>query len=107
MKSLFLKKWNAFIRYNEIPGKGETVVYLPGLNLPARVSFFSTVMHHKLQGLNSFLIDYLGSGFSDYPKDFDHSIENHANAVAASCYWKAYTSKLCRKMYESYKIRTV
>ena len=83
MKGLFLKKWNAFIRYNEIPGKGETVVYLPGLNLPARVSFFSTVMHQKLQGFNSFLVDYLGSGSSDYPKDFDHSIENHANAVAA------------------------
>ncbi len=48
MNSLFLKRWNVFIRYHEIPGKGETLVFLPGLNFPSIINFFPTVMPPKM-----------------------------------------------------------
>jgi pimeloyl-ACP methyl ester carboxylesterase len=83
LKSLFLKGWKAFIRYHEIPGTDETLVFLPGLNFPSIINYLPTVMHNDLHGYNSILVDYLGSGFSDYPDDFDHTIESHAHAISA------------------------
>ena len=83
MKSLFLAQWKTFIRYHELSGEGATLVYLPGLSTPSAAAFLSVVTHPELMGYHSLLIDYLGSGFSDRPEDFDHSIENHARSVAA------------------------
>jgi pimeloyl-ACP methyl ester carboxylesterase len=83
MKSLFLAKWQTFIRYHELSGSRTTLVYLPGLSVPSVVAFLSVATHSKLREHHAILIDYLGSGFSDHPQDFDYSIENHAESVAA------------------------
>ena len=39
MKSLYLKQWDAFIRYHELAGSGPPLVYLPGMSVPATVKF--------------------------------------------------------------------
>ena len=83
MKSLYLEEWNTFIRYKELPGKGTTLVYLPGLSMPSVEQFLSVVTHPDMAGYHSLLIDYIGSGFSGNSQDFDYSIENHAQTVAA------------------------
>lgn len=83
MKSLYLAEWNTFIRYHEISGKGRTLVYLPGLSLPAVEQYLSVVTHADMRGYHSLLIDYIGSGCSDNSEEFDYSIENHARSVAA------------------------
>lgn len=83
MKSLLLTQWKAFIRYYELSGSGTTLVYLPGLHMSSVASFLSVVTHPELKGHHSIMVDYLGSGFSDHSKDFDHSNENHAQSVAA------------------------
>ncbi len=82
MKSLFLPEWNAFIRYYDIPGDGDTVVYLPALNFPAVANFLPVVTHPEMPKHHALLIDFLGSGFSDHPDEFSYSIEDHANVVA-------------------------
>lgn len=83
MKSLFLEQWKTFIRYHEISGSGTILVYLPGLSIPSLASFLPVATHPKLKEHRSIFIDYLGSGFSDHAKDFDHSIDNQAQSVAA------------------------
>lgn len=83
MKSLYLAEWKTFIRYHEISGKGRTLVYLPGLSMPAVEQFLSVVTHADMAGYHSLLIDYIGSGCSDNSKEFDYSIKNHARSIAA------------------------
>jgi pimeloyl-ACP methyl ester carboxylesterase len=82
MKSLYLPEWETFIRYHELPGKGTTLLYLPGLSFPSVEQFLSVVTHDDMAGYHSLLVDYIGSGFSDYSQDFDYSIENHARSIA-------------------------
>jgi pimeloyl-ACP methyl ester carboxylesterase len=81
MKSLFLPEWGATIRYFDIAGEAEVYVYLPGISTPS-ISLLHLATHPKIRGHRSLLIDYLGSGFSDKPQDFDHSLEHHAETIA-------------------------
>jgi pimeloyl-ACP methyl ester carboxylesterase len=82
MKSLFLPEWGATIRYFDIAGDDEVYVYLPGISTPSS-SLLELATHPRIRGHRSLLIDYLGSGHSDKPQDFDHTLEHHAQTIAA------------------------
>jgi pimeloyl-ACP methyl ester carboxylesterase len=82
MKSLLLPEFNATIRYFDIAGNDEVYVYLPGISTPSS-SLLHLATHPKIRGHRSLLIDYLGSGHSDKPHDFDYSLQNHAKTIAA------------------------
>ena len=82
MKSHYLSQYNAFIHYQVIKGEKSTVVYLPGLSTPSMALFLTVVTHPDIIGQHSILIDYLGSGFSDQPANFDHSMQSHAETIA-------------------------
>lgn len=83
MKSLFLKEFNATIRYHEIAGEGPAIVYLAALSFPSLPNFLPTAAHPSMRGHRSILVDYLGVGHSERPPDFDHSLQNHAKTVAS------------------------
>jgi len=83
MKSLYLAEWNAFIRYYDISGKGDTVVYLPALSFPAIANFLPVATHPKMPDHRAILIDNLGSGFSDHSESFGYTMEEHARTVAS------------------------
>jgi len=82
MKSLYLPEWNAFIRYFDISGDGETIIYLPALCFPAVVNFLSVATHPKMPKHRAILVDNLGSGSSDHSENFNYSMEDHARTVA-------------------------
>jgi hypothetical protein len=84
MKSLLLPEFGAAIRYFDIAGSDEVYVYLPGISTPSSC-MLHLATHPKIRGHRSLLIDYLGSGHSDKPQDFDHSLQNHAKTIARDC----------------------
>ena len=82
MKSIFLPEYQAFVRYFDIAGDEETTtIYLGGLSTSAVLSLLDIATHPKIRGQRSLLIDYLGSGVSDIPTGFDHSMEHHAQKI--------------------------
>lgn len=83
MKAFYLPQWNAFLRYDALPGDGPARVYLPGLGASVSASFINVVTNPVLAGTQSLLIDFLGAGFSDRPTDFSYTIEAHALTIAA------------------------
>ncbi len=82
MKNLFLEEYDAFIRYYDISGEGETLVFLPGLSVASIANFLPVATNPKLQIHRSIMVDYLGSGFSDYSDKFSYNMEDHAETVA-------------------------
>jgi len=82
MKSLFLQDWQTFLRYEDLPGKDPVRVYLPGLGGAASATYLQIVADPVLAGHRSLLVDFLGSGFSDRPENFNHSLDEHARSVA-------------------------
>ena len=83
MKSLYLPEWNAFIRYYDISGGGDNVVYLPALSMPAIANFLPVATHREMPAHRALLIDNLGSGLSDHSEAFGYTMEQHAETVAA------------------------
>ncbi len=83
MKSFYLENHDAFIRYLETPQEGQVIVYLPAISFSAVASFFEVVTHPDTPRHRALLVDYLGSGASDHPDDFDYSLEGHAACIAA------------------------
>ena len=78
MKSILIPEYRAFVRYFDIVGdESTTFVYLAGLSTSAVLGLLDIATHPKIRGKRSLLIDYLGSGFSDIPTGFDHSMEHH------------------------------
>ncbi len=75
----------ARIRWVEIPGDPRhTRVYLHGLGASSGPYFTAAALHPELAGHRSLLIDMLGFGISDRPTDFEYTLEDHADAVAAA-----------------------
>jgi pimeloyl-ACP methyl ester carboxylesterase len=82
MESLFLPQWQAFLRYEDLPGASPVCVYLAGLGLAAHTTFASVAVHPSLAAHRSVFVDLLGCGFSDRPEQFGYSLEDHAMTVA-------------------------
>ncbi len=83
MKSLYLHRWDAFIRYYPFTGRGTPIVFLPALSFPSIRNFLPVVTHPRIIGSDVTLVDLLGGGLSDRPKGFTYSMEDHADTVAA------------------------
>ncbi|GAP12623.1 predicted hydrolase [Longilinea arvoryzae] len=81
MKSHFLAKFNANLRYHQFPGAGEPLVFIHGFGCASSCDYPRVAADPKLAGCNSILIDLLGSGFSDRPKDFGYTIDEHAKCI--------------------------
>jgi pimeloyl-ACP methyl ester carboxylesterase len=77
-----LRERKATIRWHVI-GSGRPLLLLPGLSLPAVSQFLGAATHPALADRRVFMIDYLGSGFSDVPDGHDGTPDSHAADVAA------------------------
>ncbi len=76
MKNLYLEKYDASIRYYDISGEGEIIVFLPGLSVASIANFLSVTTNPKLHIHRSIMVDYIGSGFSDHSKIFSYDMQD-------------------------------
>ncbi len=82
MRSLYLPRHDAFIRWLEIGASGPRVVCLPGLSLPA-AAYLALAGRPALRAARWLMIDQLGSGLSDRAARPPRSLDAHAECVAA------------------------
>ena len=83
MDTFFLAQWQAYLRYFDLPGTGPTSVYLAGLGGAASAVYPRSVCEPGLAPRRSFIVDWLGCGYSDRPEQFSYSIDDHAATIAA------------------------
>ncbi|MFC8716222.1 alpha/beta fold hydrolase [Kitasatospora sp. NPDC057198] len=84
MRTVEVTPGGALMRWIEIPGdRARPRVYLHGLGAAAAPYYAAAVARPELAGTRSLLVDLLGFGTSDRPTDFDYTLEQHADAVAA------------------------
>ena len=83
MDTFFLSQWQAFLRYFDLPGTEPACVYLAGLGGAATAAYPQSVSEPDLANRRSIIVDWLGCGYSDRPKEFSYSIDDHAATIAA------------------------
>ncbi len=72
---------NAVLRFHEIPGKGIPIVFLHGMGCASSCDYPRVVASPVLRGQRAFLVDFLGSGFSEKPESFGYSVSDHALVI--------------------------
>jgi len=77
MKQYKLKNGSA-VRYQDLPGDGLPIVFLHGLGCASSFEYPAVLAEPALRGRRALLIDLLGAGYSDKPRDFGYSVEEHA-----------------------------
>jgi pimeloyl-ACP methyl ester carboxylesterase len=82
MKSLLLRCWGSFLRFQDLTGDVPARVYISGLGMASSGTFTRVITDPSLLGYRTVLVDLLGSGFSDRPLEFGYTLEEHALVVA-------------------------
>ncbi|MFI7124348.1 alpha/beta fold hydrolase [Nonomuraea sp. NPDC050153] len=72
----------ARIRWVELPGGEPVRVYVHGLGATSAPYYAEVAAHPLLPRHRSLLIDLLGFGISDRPRDFAYTLESHADTLA-------------------------
>lgn len=72
----------AFIRYFDFPGDEPSVVYIAGLGLASTAIYPRVVVEPRLSKRRAILIDLFGCGYSDGPKNYSYSLEDHASTLS-------------------------
>ena len=83
MKPVYLSNDRAFLRYIEVPGDDPPLLWLHGWQCSATGELMPAAIQAPLRGRRSLLIDLLGHGYSDKPRDFAYTREAHARTIVA------------------------
>ena len=83
MKAFRIETIGATLRYHDFPGIDPALVFIHGLGDAGSASFPTIVCHPKLAAHRAIVVDLIGFGFSDRPRDFDYRMESQAGIVAS------------------------
>jgi pimeloyl-ACP methyl ester carboxylesterase len=78
--ALHLSTLDCYLRYWDVPGDEPVRLYLHGLGRSSS-AWVPIAFHPVVVGRRTVLVDFLGFGFSDRPRDFDYTIESHAETL--------------------------
>jgi len=78
MKEFRSVNCNATLRYHDLPGEGIPIIFIHGIGCASSFDYPQVASMNGLDQHRRILVDLIGSGFSDKPKNFDYSIDSHA-----------------------------
>lgn len=81
MNVFHLSRFNAYLRFHDIPGPGIPLVFLHGFGCASSCDFPRVAADPSLQSRRFLLVDLLGSGFSDHPASFSYTMDAHAHCL--------------------------
>lgn len=81
MRALYLPDEDGILRWLDIPGDGPPLIWLHGIWCSSTGELVTAAVQAPLRGRRSLLVDLFGYGYSDRPRHFGYTIEDHARAV--------------------------
>ncbi|WP_245688463.1 alpha/beta fold hydrolase [Vibrio sonorensis] len=83
MKEFKLTTPNAIVRYHDLPGEEVPIIFVHGLGCASSFDYPQVAAMPELICHRRIIVDLLGSGFSDKPKQFSYQLSAHAEYLAA------------------------
>lgn len=81
MKEYTVKNSHFKIRYHDLPGSEIAIIFIHGLGCAGSFDYPDVVSQPEICKHRRILIDLMGAGYSDKPKEFNYTIQNHANYI--------------------------
>jgi pimeloyl-ACP methyl ester carboxylesterase len=83
MQAIHLAGDRATLRYLDVPGEDPPLIWLHGWQCASSGELLPAAVQAPLRGRHSLVVDFLGHGYSDKPRDFAYSLEAHARTIVA------------------------
>lgn len=81
MNSFYSRHARGNVRWHDLPGKGEPVVFIHGLGCASSFEYPRVVVDPLFSARRAILIDLPGSGYSDKPDEFSYQTSDQAKVV--------------------------
>lgn len=81
MRELWSTLGGAFIRYLDLPGDEVPIVFVHGHGCSGSHDYPQVAAQPGLAGHRRILVDLLGCGYSDSPRDFGYRVSDHATVL--------------------------
>lgn len=81
MNSFYSRQAGGIVRWQDLPGSGEPVVFIHGLGCAASYEYPRVVRDPEFGDRRAILIDLPGSGYSDKPAQFSYRTRDQARVV--------------------------
>ena len=79
MKEYIIDNIESKIRYHDMPGEDTPIIFIHGLGCAGSFDYPEVAAQKCLLNHRRILVDLLGSGFSDKPKNYSYTVQEHAN----------------------------
>ncbi len=78
MEEYNIANTNYILRYHDLPGEDIPILFIHGLGCAGSFDYPQVATQKALKNHRCILVDLLGAGFSDKPKEFGYTVEDHA-----------------------------
>ncbi len=82
MNSFYSQHAGCTVRWHDLPGTGDPVVFIHGLGCASSYEYPRVVRDPQFGGGRTILIDLPGSGYSDKPEHYSYKTTDQARVVA-------------------------
>lgn len=82
MNSFYSQHAGCTVRWHDLPGTGDPVVFIHGLGCASSYEYPRVVRDPQFGGCRTILIDLPGSGYSDKPEHYSYKTTDQARVVA-------------------------
>lgn len=82
MNSFYSQQAGCTVRWHDLPGSGDPVVFIHGLGCAASYEYPRVVFDPLFGARRAILIDLPGSGYSDKPEHYSYKTTDQAHVVA-------------------------
>lgn len=82
MNSFYSQHAGCTVRWHDLPGSGDPVVFIHGLGCASSYEYPRVVRDPQFGGRRAILIDLPGSGYSDKPEHYSYKTTEQARVVA-------------------------
>ncbi|MCL7707459.1 alpha/beta hydrolase, partial [Enterobacter kobei] len=82
MNSFYSQQAGCTVRWHDLPGSGEPVVFIHGLGCASSYEYPRVVRDLQFGARRAILIDLPGSGYSDKPEHYSYHTTDQARVVA-------------------------
>lgn len=82
MNSFYSQHAGCAVRWHDLPGSGDPVVFIHGLGCASSYEYPRVVRDPQFGGRRAILIDLPGSGYSDKPEHYSYKTTEQARIVA-------------------------
>ena len=81
LQEFFSPSAQAFLRYEERPGTGPALILIHGIGCTGGLDYSQVASAPALRGKHCVLIDLIGAGESEKPREFTYTVAAHAQVL--------------------------